>query len=188
MKINEDNFVRQLKLGNEKALLYVMEQYGGIIKSVIYKHLYDFPHLREECMNDVFLGIWHNIGDFDGSRNSFKNWAAGIARFKSIDYLRKYQSELAQIGFEEVSVSKEDENLLFLLDETLSEQTSELLSCLKPSDRELFTRLYVDEQSMDEISQQTGVEKSVLYNRLSRGKKKIRDLFSKKKGVNTYEP
>ena len=32
MKINEDNFVEQLKFRNEKALEYVIDNYGRIVK------------------------------------------------------------------------------------------------------------------------------------------------------------
>lgn len=39
MKINEENFLDQLKKKNEKALDYVIDTYGWIIKSVIKKHL-----------------------------------------------------------------------------------------------------------------------------------------------------
>lgn len=187
MKINEQNFVRQMKLGNEKALLYVIEEYGGLIKSVITRHLYHLPHLTDECMNDVFLGIWRNIGYFNSGKNSFRNWAAGIARLKSIDYLRKYQKERLQVGLDEVTVSCEDKNLNRILEDVISEDTKAMLSCLKPQDQKLFLELYVEEQSIEDISKQTGMDKSVIYNRLSRGKKKIRDLFPGKKGVNTYE-
>ena len=36
---------------------------------------------------------------------------------------------------------------------------------------------------MDEISEETGLKKAVIYNRVSRGKKKIRALFSDGKGA-----
>lgn len=55
----------------------------------------------------------------------------------------------------------------------------ELLSCLKEKDRELFYRLYVEEETMDEIADQMQTDKAVLYNRLSRGKKKLRRKFGK---------
>ena len=61
--------------------------------------------------------------------------------------------------------------------EEFSKETTEMLACLKPRDRELFLKLYVEEKSFDEISQETGTEKTVLYNRLSRSKRKIRRLF-----------
>ena len=59
-----------------------------------------------------------------------------------------------------------------------SDETRQMLSCLKPKDQELFLRLYIEEENVDEISQSTGLAKPVIYNRLSRGRKRIRSLFA----------
>lgn len=65
MKITETNFVEQLKEHNEKALSYMIQQYGGLLSSVVNRHLRLLKEYREECLNDVFLGIWKNIGYYD---------------------------------------------------------------------------------------------------------------------------
>ena len=65
-----------------------------------------------------------------------------------------------------------------LLEEELSEETESMLNCLKPRDRELFQRLFLEEQDIDTVSSETGMKKEVIYNRVSRGKKKLRKLFS----------
>ena len=61
--------------------------------------------------------------------------------------------------------------------EEFSEETKQMLSCLKPQDRELFIKLYVEEKPFDEISKEMNTNKPVLYNRLFRSKKKLRSLF-----------
>lgn len=177
MKINEKNFVTQLRLHNEKALLYVIDAYGGLLVSIIRKHFYAIPEMEEECLNDVLLKIWQNIESFDESKSSFKNWAAAIATYRSIDYLRIYQKELYRIDIEEVNISQDDSALAHLLEKEISEELELLLGCLNSSDRELFLRLYVEEESVEQISRDTGMEKTVIYNRVSRGKKKIRKNY-----------
>ena len=67
--------------------------------------------------------------------------------------------------------------LAHLLEKEISEELELLLGCLNPSDRELFLRLYVEEESVEQISRDTGMEKTVIYNRVSRGKKKIRKNY-----------
>jgi len=37
--INEDNFIEQLRRKNEDALYYVIDIYGGLIKSIVGRHL-----------------------------------------------------------------------------------------------------------------------------------------------------
>ena len=66
---------------------------------------------------------------------------------------------------------------LSILENEISVETEKMLSCLKPADRELFWKLYVEEEDLDTVSRSTGMSKSVIYNHLSRGKKKLRSLY-----------
>lgn len=43
MKITEKNYIQQLQLHNEEALIYVIDMYGGLLKAVIRKHLFTMP-------------------------------------------------------------------------------------------------------------------------------------------------
>ncbi|MCI8377916.1 MAG: sigma-70 family RNA polymerase sigma factor [Lachnospiraceae bacterium] len=179
MRIGENNYIEQLSLHNEAALIYVIDTYGGLLKSVISKHLFVMPDRVEECLNDVLLSIWENISSFDGKRNSFKNWAAAIARYQAIDYLRKYKRELQQVEIEDTLVSEEDRMFGRLIDGEISEEMESMLSCLNEKDRMLFWKLYVEEEPMEEVSRETGMKKEVIYNRLSRGKRRIRKQYLK---------
>lgn len=187
MKIDENNFIKQMLLGNEKALEYVVDEYGRLVKSVVKKHLFSLEDCQGECINDVFLAVWENIGSYQQDKNSFANWIAGIARFKSIDYKRKYLNRNTTENIEDVTVGREDDMLLKLVEKELSQEMEELLCCLKPEDRDLFIKLYVEDMNPDEISQVTGMKKDVIYNRVSRGKRRIRKLFAGQKGEHSYE-
>ena len=183
MKINEDNFVEQLKFRNEKALEYVIDNYGRIVKSIVKKHLFSLQDYQEECINDVFLAVWENIESYRPMRSSFVNWIAGIARYKAIDYKRKYLKRIQTENLEDVTAGEEDREQMKMIEEELSEEMEEMLSCLSPEDRELFMKLYVEEMEPEEVSRQTGMKKDVIYNRVSRGRRKIRKLFSTQKGA-----
>lgn len=185
MKINEENYMDQLQKHNEKALLYVIDEYGGLLKAVISKSLFQMQGYREECMNDVLLAIWDHIDSFQpekNKKNSFKNWIAAIARYKAIDYLRKYQQEQMEVPLETAGCDRimESKPPAMTDADEISEEMEELLSCLSAQDRELFLRLYVEEESVEEISQSVQLSKPVIYNRLSRAKKKLRSRKKKK--------
>lgn len=182
MRITKDNFLSQLRKRNEKALEFVLEEYGGLLMSVIKKHLYALPGMQEECMNDVLLKIWRHIGQFDETRSSFKNWAAGIARYQAIDYLRKYVSEMERYNLEEVKEGREDQNLLELLEQEISEEVEQMLSCLSGEDRELFLKLFYEEKNVEEVSRETGMKPETIYNRVSRGKRRIRNYRESREG------
>jgi RNA polymerase sigma-70 factor (ECF subfamily) len=176
LKITEDNFVSYLRSKNEQALEFVIDNYGGIIQGIVKRHLYNLPEYQEECINDVLLGIWNNIGSFDESKNTFKNWAAGITKYKTIDYRRKYLKILERENIDDLEIISEDACLTQIMNQELNRDLEALLSCLKPEDKELFIKLYVEEQEIDSISKETGLKRDVIYNRISRGKKKLRGL------------
>ncbi|KPU43512.1 ECF RNA polymerase sigma factor RpoE [Oxobacter pfennigii] len=174
MKITEDNFIVQMKKRNEKALEYVIDNYAWILKTVIKKHLFYLPDLYEECINDCLLAIWNNIYLYVPERNSFKNWIGGIAKYKSIDYLRKHLRDLENENIDDVTISVEDNSLKSVLTRELEEETEKVLNSLSQETREIFKQLYFEGKDIDELAEATGFSKSVLYNRISRGKKKIR--------------
>ena len=79
-------------------------------------------------MNDVLMAIWDNIQYYDPDKSSFQNWIAGIARYKSVDYLRRYLKDLNNQSWEEGMVKEEAGEQMELLEEELSEETESMLS------------------------------------------------------------
>ena len=116
-------------------------------------------------------------------RAALKTGQRRVAKYCAIDYLRQYQRELQQLDLEKVSIAKEDAELLGVIEKEISEETEQMLACLKPEDQKLFWKLYVEEKGMEEVSKETGMKKDVIYNRVSRGKKKIRKHFSVERGA-----
>ena len=95
MKINEENYLIELCKKNEKALEYIIDKYSAIVNGVVRKVLLPLENngLIEECISDIFFSVWNNIGKFSGENEKFKNWIAGISKYKAIDYYRKYSNE-----------------------------------------------------------------------------------------------
>ncbi|MDO4943023.1 MAG: sigma-70 family RNA polymerase sigma factor [Lachnospiraceae bacterium] len=180
MKINDQNYIQQLKKKNEEALLYVIDRYGALLKAILRKHLFCFPYLQEECFNDILLGIWQNIDSFDESRNSFKNWIAAIARYQAISYIRKYQKELRNVSLENLPLEIEDSPSLAFVEEELNEEVKDLLLHLKPLDQQIFKKLYIEECGVDEVGRELNMKKSAIYNRVSRARKRMFRIYPSK--------
>lgn len=175
MKIGDDNFIYQLHMKNEDALMYVIDKYGGLIKAVIRKNMSCLKLKQDECFNDVLLSIWEHIDSFHSENNSFKNWIAAIAKYKSIDYMRKYKNEMERIICCELeSLDLQSQERAEHIDHEISARMEELLKVLKPKDREILIRIYANEEPMEQVSRELKIEKSVIYNRVSRAKKKLR--------------
>ena len=101
---------------------------------------------------------------------------AGIAKFKSIGYKRKYLKGLEYENIDDLNISV-SESTYEILENELSLEVEEMLNCLNEKDRDLFYKLYVEEIEVNKISEETGMKRDAIYNRVSRAKKKIRDIF-----------
>lgn len=172
MKIDEENVVQQLKLRNEQALRFIIKQYGGLIASIMQRHLYNGQQDKEECLDDVLLAVWDNICDYDSSKSSFKNWIAAITKYKAINYQRKHIRQLEkQVSLEPSTLETEQQ--------VLEHDIESLLMHLNPEDKLLFTKYYLEGQDMKSLEEDLNATKSQLYNRLSRGRKKLRTMKNK---------
>lgn len=179
MKINEDNFIKHLKLKNEKALVYVIDNYGWIINSSIKKYLYNLKDYQDECFDDILLGIWNNIDNFDESKNSFKNWVGAISKYKTIDYKRKYYKYIEKENIDELNIPSKENIFEEVTKNELSEELDKLLNNLSSEDKSLFLKLFVEGKEVESVSKEMKIHKNNIYNRVSRGKSKLRKLFTK---------
>lgn len=182
MKINNKNFISELKRKNEKALEFVVKNYGGLMKTVIHRILYSYNEDAEECLYDSILKIWNHIDSFDEEKSSFSNWAAAVAKYCALDKLRKLTKSESLLDIDEIQIS---DKTRFTDNEIFNEFFLELISCLNEEDKKLFIRLFWYGETYDEISHELKKDKNTLFNHVSRGRKKIiknnPGLFKKEK-------
>ncbi|XGY05870.1 sigma-70 family RNA polymerase sigma factor [Priestia megaterium] len=138
---------------------------------MVRKHLGTLKSYEEECINDVLLAVWHHIHRFDSEKNTFENWVAAVAKYKAIDYQRKYiKTQHEALGEAEFGESPEVHNVQ-------TNDVEELLGHLNEGDRELFKAYYLQEVELKQIAKKQETTISNLYNRLSRGRKKLKAIF-----------
>lgn len=177
MKVKEDNFIAELQRGNERALEYVIDAYGGLIASVVRKQLSALPELQQECINDVLLAIWQHADCYDTTRSTFANWVAGICRYKAIDCRRKWLHRLETQSLEQVEWIVDEKSRASLLEQEILEEAQQMLSCLNAEDQTLFRKVYLEGYTVEEVAHTMGLRRSNLYNRISRGRSRIRKAY-----------
>lgn len=170
MNVDENNYIKQLRKKNEAAMEYVIRTHGGIMKAVVGKILYAYPQDAEECLSDSFIKIWEHIDSYDEQKSAFINWACSIARYTALNRLKKLKSLAPTENIDELLIA--DKRSL-TGDKEFDEFFEELVSCLSEEDRAIFVKLFREGCSVDETAQAVGKSRSVIYNRISRGRKKI---------------
>ncbi|QIC47741.1 sigma-70 family RNA polymerase sigma factor [Lysinibacillus sphaericus] len=176
MKITENNVVQHIQKKNEKAIPFIINQYGGLLTAIIKRHLNYQQQDYEECLDDVLLSIWNNIHSFDPKKNSFKQWIAAIAKYKAIDYQRRQIT----IQNQQFSVSEIDESMVKAKQPLEENCVEELLEQLSASERKIFEKYYLEGTPSSEIAKEFDAKESWVYNKLSRGRKKLKSFLVQK--------
>lgn len=169
MKITKDNFIHELQRKNEDALEFVVKNYGGLLKIVIHRILYDYPEDAEECLYDAILKIWEHSDSYNG-KGAFESWAAAIAKYAALDRLKVLKRLEPMADIDELPIA---DTTGLTGNDLFDSFFTELISCLNEDDKSLFIRIFWQGETIDEAAKQLGKPKSVLYNRISRGKRKI---------------
>lgn len=175
MIITKRNFIKHIKNKNEKAMYYLIDNYGWLLKTVVYRNLASLPNLQEECINDCLMGIWENIDKYQPDKSSFENWIAAIAKYKCIDYKRKYLKELYQVDVDEVSLADDSSTEEAILKKEVSKEVDELLNTLSKEDKKIFIKFYFEDKTALEIAEEVDLKEATIHQRLSRGRKKIKE-------------
>lgn len=175
MKITNENVVQQIIFKNEQTIPYLINNYQGLLNSIIRRYLNGNQQDIEECLADVLTSIWFHIDSFDSSKNEFKQWIAAIAKYRAIDYMRKTEKRkqfAGMSGFDEHAYEHQ-------LVEPSGFDLSAILSSLNDTERAIFEKYYVEGIPTNEIAMEYNVKQSWVHNKLSRGRKKLKTLLLK---------
>ncbi|WP_288222208.1 sigma-70 family RNA polymerase sigma factor [uncultured Clostridium sp.] len=184
MRIREDNFIEQLKKKHPKVLDYVIENYSGLVNTIVTNSLIALGNrgLIEECISDVFISVWENGCKFHGDKNNFKSWIAGISKYKAVDYFRKYSRNN---NIEELDESMSDKRNLEdeYINSLEAKRLIEVIMSYDEPDKSIFIRRFILGESSKEISRAIGITINNINTRIFRGRQKIRKEFCDKREV-----
>lgn len=156
---------------DEDAIKYMIQKYSGLISFIVGEVLSSLSIHQEDCVSDVFISAWKNIDQFDPDRGTLKNWIASIARFKSIDYLRRYSKEKYNVNIDDaVNISydhhKEECDLTYWIDD--------ITSGLDYECKDIVVMKFRDDYRPSEIARSIGKDEKYVYNRIFRFKQKLK--------------
>lgn len=183
MRINESNFIKELRKSNQNALDYLMDQYGALIKSIVMKVLWIYrdEFMVDECISDILIAIWNNIDKYDETKGSFKNWICTIARYKAVDTYRKHKSS---VDSEDIPdnlnpiMAAEDEYLI----QNDKKVLLKLIDEMDEPDRTIFVMKFFLGESTKKIGETVNLTVGAVNTRISRGREKLKQAYKNQIG------
>ena len=177
----EENLIKKVKKGDRDAFAELVELY----KDKVYKVSYRMVGNRQEAEDvaqETFLRVYANIGSYD-PKYKFSTWIYRIASNLSIDQLRKrkqvYSLDKEVVGTDgldwhdrlsDPAKGPEDE---FLTGE-LQSQVQEAINSLTPKYRSIMILRYLEDLSLNEISEILKLPVSTIKTRIHRGREALR--------------
>lgn len=168
----------KLRSGDSDAFAFFYEQYVTRIYRFVFIKVSD-KRVAEEITQDIFLRVWQHVVD-KKSIKSFQAFIFRIARNAVIDYYRQASRQELPLDYVEDSLS-EDEQSESKIDKSLdTHQILEQIKKLKDEYQEILLLRYVEDLSIEEISQVLQKDKNNVRVTLHRALNKLKSISSKK--------
>lgn len=184
MDLVEARILKRAKKGDRLAFAELVELYKDKLYNLAYRMLGN-PHDAEEAIQEAFMKVYANLARYD-DRHKFSTWIFRIASNCCIDRLRKKRGSYSL----DASLDDDDSNDLYailpnpdLLPEeqiTKLETSKELQSAidqLPPTYRAVIVLKYIEDLSLQEISNILAVPVPTVKTRLHRGREALRNYM-----------
>ena len=176
----DDLYLRLVLEGNVSKYSYFIEKYKGMAFSIAYR-ISGNREDAEEIVQDAFLRAFKSLDKFRKD-SKFSTWFYRIVVNSSLSRARNKRPESSSIDADDTadSVVENVESAYRSLD--LSDQKKFIhlaLEELSVEDRLLLTLYYLNENSIDEITEITGITPENVKMKLHRARNKMYTILNK---------
>jgi RNA polymerase sigma factor (sigma-70 family) len=177
MKFQDDShYIEKVLCGDVSAYASLVAKHKNLVFSIALKIL-DSREDAEEIAQDTFLKAYQSLKSFE-KKSKFSTWLYRIAYNAAISKTRKKKMEVVAMDDHIISNYSTDEiaSQVNYLDENEQMKLIEkVMEELPPDDHLLITLFYKAENSIEDISNITGLTQSNVKVRLHRIRKKMYD-------------
>ncbi|EEV38676.2 sigma-70 family RNA polymerase sigma factor [Enterococcus casseliflavus EC20] len=172
--MQDEEIIERIKKKDYAGLEELLAVYGDSMLRTIHSVLSQ-PHEvseRQDVANEVFYEVWQKIAAYQPERSRLITWLLLISRSRAIDHKRK----LNKRSLEEKPV---DDQELAIEESPLTKETFlGFIENLEALDQRIFLLYYFYQESPETIAEQTDLNVSAIYNRLSRGRKRLKERMT----------
>jgi RNA polymerase sigma-70 factor (family 1) len=171
-------WIEVLKEGDEKALAYFFKLYNKSLQYFVLRMIEDEVE-AEDIVASCFVKLWERRTGF-ASPDKLKSFLYVSCRNSCFNYLRhlKIKSEVQLTYFKELEDSSEDVLYRIVESEVLQALHREI-ELLPENYREVFKRIYFEQQKTDEIASELGLTVQTVRNYKTRAVELLRSAMLK---------
>lgn len=179
---SDDQLIHLALTGSQRAYTMLVNRHKKILNAVVRQYLKAEEDVTE-VVQDAFIRAFRALPSFRGDCK-FSSWLYRIATFAAIDRVRLNQQRVARATEVDAWVSSFS-SLEFRDSSTVEKKDliasmRKAVSALSSSDSTVINLFYLQEQSIDEICESTGLSKSNIKSRLSRARIRLKDIIEER--------
>jgi len=171
-------YIEAVRKGNIQAFSVLVEKYRKMVFTLALK-LLKRPEDAEEIAQDTFIKAYQKLDTYEG-KSKFSTWLYSITYNACISELRKRRIDFKSLDDQRISDQDEMKMHDFYSESKKEDQEKYLnlaLSKLPEDDQVLVALYYYEDQSMDEISEITGLTVSNIKVKIHRARKRMYSLL-----------
>jgi len=165
--------------GSRPAFQQLVERYQYFVFTIAFKILRSREE-AEEAAQDVFVKVYKTLNSYE-QKSKFSTWLYTVTYRTAIDVARKKQLLTDSIDddahFLQIE-DAEDNPLQEVQHGDLQTQLQFVINQLRPDDAALITLFYLNEKTVKEISEITGLTETNIKTKLHRTREALRDYLS----------
>ena len=181
---SDRTLIQQIGAGDQKAFGILYERYTTLVFSLAVK-IADSHETAEDITLDVFTQIWKNAKKYHPEKGSVKGWIASLARYRSIDTLRrrKVRSNINRPQWSDVQLEKLPSNDNTGEELELAEtrkKVSNAIAKLPEDQQEVLAMAYFKGYTHRQIAEALNEPLGTIKTRIRLGLQKLREIFKDK--------
>jgi len=182
---SDRTLIQQIGAGDPKVLSILYDRYKTLVFSLAIK-ITGSHETAEDITLDVFTQIWKNADQYHSEKGSVKGWIASIARYRSIDTLRrsKVRSDINRPQWSDVQLealpSNDNPGEALELEER-RHKVSGAIAKLPEDQQKVLAMAYFKGYSHRQISAALDEPLGTIKTRIRLGLQKLRQIFKDEK-------
>jgi len=177
----DQKLIEQCKNGNLQNFREIIESASRFVFSVAFRILGDEEQAKD-VVQDTMVTVWEKLNKIN-SPASFNTWLYRIVVNKCYDYLRKRKRE-SEIRPDDktwaiISNHFSDQAYTELENEEIAMLVNFMIGKLSPRQKTVFVLSEIEEMSNEEISEITGMSKTLIKANLYYARKHITEMIGK---------
>ncbi|QHS55395.1 RNA polymerase sigma factor [Mucilaginibacter sp. 14171R-50] len=179
-KFSDIELIEQTLGGNQAAYADLVKRHQRFVFTLAMR----FAKSREdaeEIAQDCFIKAYRSLSSFQ-QQSKFSTWLYSIVYTTAMTFLRKKRVDTASIDDDESYIQIESKPSGYdynVENKSRSYYLNEAIQQLLPDDAAIITMFYKGEQSLEEISQATGIEANTVKVKLFRARQRLKERLER---------